>query len=90
MFRFKKSIPVDYDQQGYIYFLSRRYKELPAADRRLIRDLCRKAGGEHRDALLEFVTSNAGAVAVCTKHYLSASTLERAVKRYYIEFSRLL
>ena len=90
MFRFKKSIPVDYDQQGYIYFLSRRYKVLPAAERRQIRELCRKAGGEYREALLEFVTTNAGVTAVCTKHYLSASTLERAVRRYYIEFSRML
>ena len=29
MFRFKKSVPVSYDRQGYIYFTSRLYEELP-------------------------------------------------------------
>ena len=28
MFRFKRSVPVSYDRQGYIYFTSRLYEEL--------------------------------------------------------------
>ena len=90
MFRFKKAIPVDYDTQGYIYFLSKRYTSLPLAVRRRIEDICRKAGGEHHRALLEFVTTDAGAVSVCTRYYLSQSTLERAVRRYYMEFEKQL
>ena len=29
MFRYKKSIPVSYERQGYIYFTSLLYWELP-------------------------------------------------------------
>lgn len=90
MFRFKKAIPVDYDTQGYIYFLSKRYRSLPAAAKRRIEGLCLEAGGEHHKALLEFVTTDAGAVTVCARHYISQSTLERAVRRYYTEFEKLL
>lgn len=90
MFRFKRGIPVDYDLQGYIFFYSRRYRRLPLKDRRRIEGLCMEAGGEHYQALLEFVTTDSGAVAVCTKHYISQSTLERAVRRYYLAFEKLL
>lgn len=90
MFRFKKAIPVDYDTQGYIYFLSKRYRYLPAAVRRRVEELCRTAGGEHHQALLEFVTTDAGAASVCARYYLSQSTLERAVRRYYLEFEKQL
>ena len=90
MFRFKKAIPVDYDAQGYIYFLSKRYKDLPAAAKRRIEGICRTAGGEHHQALLEFVTTDAGAVAVCCRYYISQSTLERIVRKYYIAFAKSL
>lgn len=86
-FRFKRGIPVEYDQQGYIYFTSRRYKSLPLAKRRKIDDLCLQAGGEYAEALKEFVTTGSGAGEICTKYFLSQSTLERMVKRYYIAFS---
>lgn len=90
MFRFKKAIPVDYDTQGYIYFRSKRYRSLPAAEKRKIETLCRTAGGEHFQALLEFVTTDTGAVTVCNRYFMSQSTLERAVRRYYIEFEKQL
>lgn len=90
MFRYKKAIPVDYDTQGYIYFTSRRYRDLPSAMKRRIEGLCMEAGGEHYQALLEFVTTNAGATAVCAKYYISESTLIRAVHRYYMAFEKRL
>lgn len=90
VFKFKKAIPVSYDRQGFIYFISRRYRELSAQDRKQIRQLCAKAGGEYKEAVLEFVTTSAGAATVCMKHNLSASTLERAVRRYYIAFNERL
>ena len=89
-FRQKRSIPVDYDTQGYIYFVSRAYKRLSPAGQRQIRELCQTAAGEYYKALLEFVTTDAGAAAVCRKHYLSTSTLERIVRRYYVLFARTL
>lgn len=90
MFRFKKSIPVDYDRQGYIYFVSRQYKKLDKTSQNQIRQLCRKAGGEHHNALFAYVTTNLGPAAVCMEHFLSESTLERAVKKYYIEFAKMI
>lgn len=90
MFRFKKSVPVEYDRQGYIYFTSRLYRELPPGGQQRILNLCMEAGGEYYQALFEFVTSDAGAAEVCCKHFLSQSTLERIVRRYYVLFAREL
>lgn len=90
MFRYKKSINVPYDRQGYIYFLSRSYRELPERRQEGIRKLCEECGGEYSQALLEFVTTSAGAAAVCLRHHLSESTLERVVKKYYEAFPRRL
>ncbi len=89
MFRFKRSVPVSYDRQGFIYFASRLYRELPDQDREEIRRLCRECGGEYEQALLEFVTTDAGAVRVCAEHHLSRSTLERATRRYYKRFGQI-
>lgn len=86
MFRYKKSVGVPYERQGYIYFKSLCYGQLPAEQRARLRKLCLQAGGEYRNALLEFVTTDAGATEVCMKHHLSRSTLERAVRRYYQQF----
>ncbi len=88
MFRFKKGIGIPYEQQGYIYFISRKYKKLPKIKREKIEAHCRAVGGPYWRALFEFVTTDAGQVAVCMRHYLSTSTLERLVKRYYQEFPK--
>jgi len=91
VFRIKKSIPeVSYDDQGYIYFYSKRYRRLTEREKRRIEGLCMEAGGEHYQALLEFVTTGLGITSVCAKHYVSESTLQRAVRRYYIAFSKLI
>lgn len=86
MFRYKKSLGVSYNRQGYIYFASRLYRELPEGKRRKLEALCVQCGGEHNRALLDFVTTDAGADLVCDRHYLSRSTLHRMVRRYYREF----
>jgi len=90
MFRYKKSVPVSYDRQGYIYFTSRLYKELKPTQQEKIVNLCLEHGGEYYQALFEFVTTDAGATAVCMKHCLSRSTLERVVRAYYENFPRKL
>lgn len=87
-FRYKKSIKLPYSRQGYIHFISRRYKELPKAKREKIEAHCRRVGGEYWAALFEFVTSDAGGVAVSLRHYISEFTLYKLVKRYYEEFPR--
>ena len=86
MFRYKKSVPVSYERQGYIYFKSRCYTQLTEKEQHKILNLCLEAGGEHHRALFDFITTDDGANAVCTRHHLSRSTLERAVRKYYASF----
>ena len=43
MFRYKKSIPVSYEWQGYIYFTSLLYWELPKLGRRAAGESARAA-----------------------------------------------
>lgn len=88
MFRFKRSIPVGYDRQGYIYFVSRLFQDLPERQQREILAVCRESGGEYSGALLEFVTTDATATEICMRHNVSRSTLERAVRRYYVNFGK--
>lgn len=88
MFRYKPRIRVSYDKQGYIYFVSKFYHKLPEREREKIRLLCRETGGPYSGALLEYVTTEASTEAVCLKHYISRSTLDRAVRRYYEGFSK--
>lgn len=90
MFRVKKSIPVDPDLQGFIYFASRMYRKLGNKEKQRVQRLCQEAGGEYSEALFEFVTTDNGFVAVCRKHYISQSTLERMVRRYYVAFAQTI
>jgi len=90
MFRYKKSVPASYEKQGYIYFKSLCYRELPEKDRCRIRKLCIEAGGEYYQALFDFVTTREGATSICMRYHLSQSTLERVVRKYYASFPRYL
>lgn len=90
IFRYKRGVKADYNRQGYIYFVSRRYKELSESDRKKIRDLCEIYGGEHHKALFEFVTTDTTATALTMKHYISRATLYRAVRKYYEGFPEKL
>ena len=86
MFRYKPSIHVSYERQGFIYFVSLHYRELPEKARKQIQKLCQDVGGDRAPALLEYVTTNASADTVCQEHFLSRSTLRRAERRYYEGF----
>lgn len=87
VFRYKNSVPVGYNEQGYIYFTSRIYNELPPDKQKAVVYLCMEAaGGDYYQALFEFVTTDAGATEICLKHHLSRSTLERIVRKYYKSF----
>ena len=86
MFRYKKSVPVSYERQRYIYFVSRRYRDLSPEEQRRIVNLCLASGGEYYQALFDFVTTDAGATAVCLRHHISRSTLERVLRSYYLNW----
>ena len=85
-FRYKPSINRTMEEQGVIYWRSRMYRSLPPDRQARIRDLCVEAGGEYADAVLEFVSTDAGATAIGMRHNLSRETLDRAVRRYYEAF----
>lgn len=84
MFRFKRSIPVSYEEQKKIYYHSLRFDALPEWEKKKIHRLCRAAGGEHAEAVMAFVTGRSVADAICRKYYISRSTLERKVRKYYL------
>lgn len=71
MFRFKSGVKVDYNRQGYIYFTSRLYKDLPEEDQRVILNLCLEHGGESYD------------VAVGARGQMSKQQWSDVAKRIY-------
>ena len=76
MFRYKKSVPVSYERQGYIYFSSLLYREMPEKAQRKILNLCMECGGgDYYRALFEFVTTDANATYICMKHRFPAETV---------------
>ena len=86
-FRSKRGIRASYARQIYIYGVSLNYRNLTPAQQGKIDRLCETWGKENRDALFEFVTTDATAVAVCMKHHIaSRTTLYRMVKDYYENF----
>ena len=89
-FRVRKSVPLSVRRQGYIYYKSLCYPELPERAKRRIAELCSLAGGEYAAALQEYVTTDRSATAVCLRHHISRGTLERAVRKYYRMWPRSL
>lgn len=86
LFKYRAKLGIPYERQGYIYFLSRNYKKLPKAKQAELERYCQRIGREYAGALWEYMTTKAAAVRICDKYYLSISTLNRIVKRYYREF----
>ena len=63
-----------------------RYKRgirVPPRERTRLRRLCRQVGGEHHEALWDFVTTSKPWQQICMDHYISASTLFRCVRKFY-------
>lgn len=89
-FRYKSGVDGDYARQGYVYFTSQRYRWLDKEAQQKILNLCMECGGEHYQALFEFVTTDTTATAVGFKYYLDKSTLYRKVKLYYERFPERL
>lgn len=90
MFRYRPGLGVSYARQGYIYFASLLYRELPERRREKLRQLCRQTGGAYWEALLEYVTTENSPERICQKHFISRSTLSRAARRYYQAFPKRL
>ena len=82
-FRYRPGLGIPYDRQGYIFFVSRTYTNQPQRVQRKIEKLCRAAAGDDWRALLCYVTTDAGTVAVCQRFHMSENNLHRMVRRYY-------
>ena len=90
MFRYKKGVKVGYNRQGYIYFTSLLYRELPQEKRNIIDELCKKCGGDYEDALKRYVTTSDSVTKITMECYVSRTHLYRAVKKYYEAFPKWL
>ena len=90
MFRYKRGVKVRYNRQGYIYFSSLLYRELPQEKRIIIDELCKKCGGDYEQALKRYVTTNASVTQITMENYISKSQLYRVVKKYYESFPEWL
>ena len=88
MFRYKRGVRASYNRQGYIYFVSRQYRELTLEAQQKILNLCIQCGGEYYQALFEFVTTEATATELSLRHYISRETLYRLVRKYYESFPK--
>lgn len=88
MFRMKRGVNADYNRQGYIHFTSRQYRALDEAAQQKILNLCLTCGGEHYQALFDYMTTDASATEISLRYYLDRATLYRKVKHYYENFPR--
>ena len=88
MFRYKPGVKASYKRQGYIYFTSLRFDELPEAKQSEIRRLCRECGGQYSKALFTAVTTETPLDLICDTHYISKETLKRMKNAYYEKFPK--
>ena len=85
-FKLKKSIPLSYDRQGYVYFACRNYSQLPVQMRRQIDRLIETVGGVYADALRAFMIQGESASAVEARYHCSYAQVYRVVKEFYMRF----
>ncbi len=85
-FRMLKNCPLDYAEQGYVFFRCQRWQFLPRIERERIKALCRRIaeGDEHKEqAILALMTTSESWRAVCMRYYVSDATLDRLRRRFY-------
>lgn len=84
--RFRKSIPLSRERQFYILGVSLSYAEQPEAVRRRIDELCMEACPGHYAAFRRYVTREEPATAAGMMGYVDGRTLERATRKYFMNF----
>ena len=85
-FRMLPQVKRSYDEQGYIFFFTRLYPQLPQEDRESIESLCKSVAGDSWEALLDFIRSDDYKAKVAMKHNVSRRTLIRWRAEYYTRF----
>lgn len=82
-FKRLRGVSKSYDEQGQIFFACRNFASQPKKMQEKIRRLCDKAGGEYREALFRFLTTNISWQRTCMEFYISEATLCRIRRRFY-------
>ncbi|MBE6648823.1 MAG: hypothetical protein E7614_04805 [Ruminococcaceae bacterium] len=83
MFRKKRGINLSYPMQGFVCFSCLTYDAQPKTVKNKINKLCDEIGGEFRDALFEFVTTEKTVTEISLKHYVSETKLYNMRKKFY-------
>ena len=82
-----------YDILGLIYFVSRNSGIVSERVRDAIRESCAAAAGRsgNERALLEYMTTGKSKVQIMMRYHIASETsMDRMVRRYYIEMERRL
>ena len=69
--------------QGFVCFSCLTYDAQPQRVKNKINNLCDKVGGEYRDALFEFVTTEKTVTEIGLKYYVSETKLYNMRKKFY-------
>ncbi len=83
MFRKRRGISLSYPMQGFICFSCLTYDAQPISVKSKIDNLCDEIGGEYRDALFEFLTTEKTVTEISLKHYVSETKLYNLRKKFY-------
>ena len=86
MFKKIRSVRLTYRQQIFIYALCQNLTLLPDREQCRVKELCRKIGREHHEALYKVLTTQKSMEEIARKHYVSPSTLYRLRKEFYEGF----
>ena len=86
-FRMLEIPGISYNRQGYIYFASMMYAELPPEDQEELDDHCRRVGGVYWKALRDLMCTQKPITRVIREHHIgSETTLYRLRRTYYEKF----
>lgn len=87
MRRYRKSIPLSRERQFYITGVSLSYREQPKSVQRRMEALCRRVCPGHWRALLHYVTHEEPATKAMMEGFIASSTtIDRATRKYFLEF----
>lgn len=85
-FRMLPQVKRSYDEQGYIFFFTRLYPQLPQEDREWIEALCKDIAGKSWTALLDYIRSDDYKTKVALKNNISVMTLNQWRAEYFTRF----
>ncbi len=88
-FKYMRSVPLSYEQQGAIWFTCQTYRRQPEDVQARIRAICTRIGGGDgmkRRAILAYMTTRISWRECCDRHFISDATLDRLRRAFYVEW----